>query len=52
MLAEHEMRAIGYYESEIASDQAEALKRYEYALDCWTIDATPNMDRAMPQASW
>jgi hypothetical protein len=27
-LAEHEMRAIGYFESEIASDQANALDRY------------------------
>src|SRR5690242_15446930 len=27
-LAEHEKRAIGYYESEIASEQADALDRY------------------------
>src|SRR6185503_10833890 len=27
-LAEHEMRAIGYYESEIASEQADAIDRY------------------------
>ena len=27
-LAEHEMRAIGYFESEVASEQAEALDRY------------------------
>lgn len=28
ILAEHETRAIGYYESEIASDQADAIDRY------------------------
>jgi hypothetical protein len=28
MLAEHETRSIGYYESEIASEQADALDRY------------------------
>ena len=28
MLGEHEMRSIGYYESEIASQQADALARY------------------------
>jgi hypothetical protein len=28
MLAEHEMRSIGYYESEIASQQADAIARY------------------------